>query len=167
MCIRDRGSAYDLFLSRELQQAEIVRSVSSQAVVDLFVAQGLEVAACIKQQLLADARRLPGLRLLPGRFMVIPQAMGVARQRGDAAAACLRQFVGAMKASGFVSESLARHRIEGASLAPVSYTHLDVYKRQVLRCIDPLAQSTSAPGSSAPSHRLFEPRRNQGGTDRC
>ena len=113
-----KGSAYDLFLSRELQQAEIVRSVSSQAVVDLFVAQGLEVAACIKQQLLADARRLPGLRLLPGRFMVIPQAMGVARQRGDAAAACLRQFVGAMKASGFVSESLARHRIEGASLAP-------------------------------------------------
>ena len=113
-----KGSAYDLFLTRELRQAEIVRSASSQAVVDLFVEQGLEVAACIKQQLLADAKRFPGLRLLPGRFMVIQQAMGLPRSRGEAAAECLSQFVEEMKASGFVSESLARHGIEGASLAP-------------------------------------------------
>lgn len=112
-----RGSAYDLFLTRELRHAEIVRSETSQTVVDLFVARKLDVAACIKQQLEADARRFPGLRLLPGRFMVIRQAMGLSRQRGEEAAGYLRQFVDDMKAGDFVRASLARHRIEGASPA--------------------------------------------------
>lgn len=113
-----KGSAYDLFLSRELKRAEIVRAPSSPAVVDVFVAQGLDVAAGVKQQLQADAGRYPGLRLLPGRFMVIQQAMGVPKGRGAAAAECLREFVEDMKASGFVAQALARHGIQGASVAP-------------------------------------------------
>lgn len=111
------GSAYDLFLSRTLKNAKIVRSPTSPAVTDLFVAQKLEVAAGVKQQLEADARRIPGLRLLEGRFMVINQAMGTPRGR-DAGARYLREFVEEMKASGFVAEALKRHRIEGAAVAP-------------------------------------------------
>lgn len=113
-----KGSAYDLFLTRALQQAEIVRAPTSPTVVDVFVAQGLEVAAGVKQQLQADAQRYPGLRLLPGRFMVIQQAMGIPKSRGDEAANTLRQFVEDMKASGFVAQALARHGIQGASVAP-------------------------------------------------
>ncbi len=113
-----QGSAYDLFLSRELKHATIVRAPSSPAVVDVFMKQGADVAANVKQQLEADAKRLPGLRLLPGRFMVIQQAMGCARPRGDAAAAFLARFVEEMKASGFVRDALARHGIQGASVAP-------------------------------------------------
>jgi polar amino acid transport system substrate-binding protein len=112
-----RGSAYDLFLSRELKQATIVRAPTSREVVDQFVAQSLDVAAGVKQQLESDARRIPGLRLLPGRFMAINQAIGMPKGR-DAALPWLRDFVEEMKASGFVAQSLARHRIEGASLAP-------------------------------------------------
>jgi len=111
------GSAYDLFLSRNLKHAKIVRAPTSPAVVDMFVAQKLEVAAGVKQQLEADARRLPGLRLLEGRFMVINQAMGTPRSR-DAGAKYLREFVEEMKASGFVAQALERHRVEGASVAP-------------------------------------------------
>jgi polar amino acid transport system substrate-binding protein len=111
------GSAYDLFLSRELQQATLVRVPTSQEVVDQFVAQSLDAAAGVKQQLESDARRIPGLRLLPGRFMAINQAMGMPRGRG-AALPWLRDFIEEMKGSGFVSQSLARHRIEGVSLAP-------------------------------------------------
>jgi len=59
------GSAYDLFLTRHLKNAPIVRAPSSPAVVDVFMAQQLEVAAGVKQQLQADAQRLPGVRLLP------------------------------------------------------------------------------------------------------
>ncbi len=70
------GSAYDLFLTRNLKQAKIVRAPTSPAVTDMLVAQKLEVAAGVKQQLEADARRIGGLRLLDGRFMVINQAMG-------------------------------------------------------------------------------------------
>jgi polar amino acid transport system substrate-binding protein len=112
------GSAYDLFLSRELKQAAIARSPSSPTVVDTFIELKAEVAAGVKQQLEADARRLGGLRLLPGRFMVIQQAMGCPKGRGAEAAAVLAAFVEEMKASGFVASALQRHGIAGASVAP-------------------------------------------------
>lgn len=117
-----KGSAYDLYLTRELAQAEIVRAPSSPAVVDTFLAQGLEVAAGVRQQLEADARRLGGLRLLPGRFMVIRQAMGLPKGRDAQAAAFLAAFVEDVKAGGFVAQALARHGIQGASVAPAG-TH--------------------------------------------
>jgi len=111
------GSAYDLFLMRELKSATLVRAPTSPAVTDMMVAHKLDVAAGVKQQLEADARRVPGVRLLPGRFMVINQAMGVPQGR-PAAAQYVRKFVDDVKASGFVAESLARHHIEGAMVAP-------------------------------------------------
>lgn len=114
------GSAYDLYLTRSLKAAQIVRALSSPTVVETFLADGNEVAAGVKQQLEADARRIPGLRLLPGRFMVIEQAMGVPKIRGTAAQAFVAEFVEAMKASGFVADALARHRIEGAAVAPAT-----------------------------------------------
>jgi polar amino acid transport system substrate-binding protein len=113
-----KGSAYDLYLTRNLQHAEIVRAPSSPAVVPTFVEGDADVAAGVRQQLEADARTRPGLRLLDGRFMVIRQAMGVPKRRGEAAAAFLSGFVEAMKAEGFVAAALARHGIEGASVAP-------------------------------------------------
>ncbi|MDB5856945.1 MAG: transporter substrate-binding protein [Ramlibacter sp.] len=114
-----QGSAYDLYLTRELKQAEIVRTASSQAVVDHFLQTGAEVAAGVKQQLESDSSRLGGLRLLPGRFMVIQQAMGVPKDR-EAVAEALRAFVEEMKSSGFVLQALARHGIEGAAVAPAA-----------------------------------------------
>ena len=113
-----QGSAYDLYLSRELKDAQVVHAPSSPAVVQHFVDSGAEVAAGVKQQLEMDARRIGGLRLLPGRFMVIRQAMGCPRSRGPEAAAALSAFVEEMKASGFVADALERHGIEGASVAP-------------------------------------------------
>ncbi|QYD68993.1 ABC transporter substrate-binding protein [Paraburkholderia edwinii] len=114
------GSAYDLFLTRELKQATIVRAPSSPAVVQTFLDQQLEVAAGVKQQLEADAARTSGLRLLNERFMVIQQAMGVPKSRGDDAAAFLRAYVEDQKRSGFVAAALARHGISGASVAPAA-----------------------------------------------
>jgi polar amino acid transport system substrate-binding protein len=114
-----QGSAYDLYLARELKQAEIVRAASSPAVVDHFLRTGAEVAAGVRQQLEMDAARLGGLRLLPGRFMVIQQAMGVPKER-EAVAEALRAFVEEMKACGFVADALARHGIQGASVAPAA-----------------------------------------------
>src|SRR6478735_8941028 len=112
-----RGSAYDLFLTRELKSATLVRAPTSPAVTDLFLAQNLEVAAGVKQQLEADAKRVGGVRLLPGRVMVIEQAMGVPKGR-VASQAWLSGFIEEMKASGFVADSLKKHGIEGAGVAP-------------------------------------------------
>ena len=110
-------SAYDLYLARNLKKAKIERAPTSPAVVDYFLANKLDVAAGVKQQLEMDAKRLGGLRLLPGRFMVINQAMGMARGK-EAGANYLASFIEEMKSGGFVAEALARHRIEGAGIAP-------------------------------------------------
>jgi len=112
-----KGSAYDLYLSRELKQATIERAPTSPTVVQTFLDGGFEVAAGVKQQLQADAARLGGLRLLDGHFMLIRQAMGVPKSRGADAAAYLAAFVESMKSSGFVAQALQRHGIEGAAVA--------------------------------------------------
>jgi polar amino acid transport system substrate-binding protein len=115
-----QDSVYDLWLTRELKAARIERASTSPVVVDEFLARRADVAAGVKQQLLADAARLGGLRILPGHFMVIEQAMGLPTARGDAAAAALAAFVERAKASGFVAGSLARQGISGALVAPAA-----------------------------------------------
>ena len=112
-----RGSAYDLFLTRALKSATLSRAPTSPAVTDFFLAQGLDVAAGVRQQLEADARRVGGVRVLPGRFMVIEQAMGVPKGR-VAAHAWLSAFVEEMKASGFVADALKRSNQPDAQVAP-------------------------------------------------
>jgi polar amino acid transport system substrate-binding protein len=113
-----KGSAYDLFLTRELKQAQLVRAPTSPEVVSFFMAGTCDVAAGVKQQLEFDARSTPGVRLLPGRFMVIDQAMGLPKSRPASAHDVLSRFVTDMKASGFVAAALKRHQIEGAAVAP-------------------------------------------------
>jgi polar amino acid transport system substrate-binding protein len=112
------GSAYDLFLTRELKSARIERFFDAQAVVDALRGGKVDVAAGIRKQLEALTRSNPSLRLLPGRFMVIQQAMGVPASRGAGAAAALAAFVEEMKSGGFVAQALARHGIDGADVAP-------------------------------------------------
>jgi polar amino acid transport system substrate-binding protein len=111
-----RNSAYDLYLTRALKQAEIVRTPTSATVVDLFMKENYEVAAGVKQQLERDAQRVAGVRLLPGRFMVINQAMASQRSK-EAGARYVREFVEEMKASGFVARALERHK-QSAAVAP-------------------------------------------------
>ena len=113
-----QGSAYDLFLTRHLQKAQLIRSATSPAVVDDFLRQGYEVAAGVRQQLAADAQRVGQVRLLPGRFMVIAQAMGLPKGRPAEAQQQLNDFVEAMKRHGMVAAALQRHAIEGATVAP-------------------------------------------------
>ncbi|MCK9379608.1 MAG: ABC transporter substrate-binding protein [Sulfuritalea sp.] len=111
-----RGSAYDLYLTRNLKQAKLLRVPTSPEVTNTMVAERIEVAAGVKQQLQADQKRVPGLRLLDGRFMAINQAMAVPKGRA-AGAAYVAAFVEEMKASGFVADALRRHGVEGAVVA--------------------------------------------------
>ena len=114
-----RGSAYDLYLTRELKKAKLVHAATSPTVADMMVAEKIEVAAGVKQQLQADAKRFPGLRLLEGRFMEINQAMAIPKGRATGAA-YVSAFVEEMKSSGFVADALKRHGIEGAVVAPAA-----------------------------------------------
>lgn len=113
-----QGSAYDLFLSRELHAAQVERVAGAPAVRAALQTGQVQVAAGIRQVLEGWAGQDPSLRLLPGRFMVIQQAMGLPASRGDAAAEALAGFAERMKATGFVAGALARHGVQGASVAP-------------------------------------------------
>ncbi|HKH97132.1 MAG TPA: ABC transporter substrate-binding protein [Beijerinckiaceae bacterium] len=114
-----RGSAYDLFLTRTIKKAELVRAPTSAGAVELFVREGLEAAAGVKQPLVDYARTDPSVRVIEGRFMAIEQAMGTPRGR-DAGRAYLDAFVEEMKASGFIAEALTRHKQPDAVVAPAA-----------------------------------------------
>ncbi len=114
-----RGSAYDLFLTRTLTNAQLIRAATGggRAMIDLFFAEKLEVAAGVKQPLVAYAKTDPNVQVMDGRFMEIQQAMGTPKGR-TAAAKYLRGFVEEMKASGFVAEALKRSNQPDAAVAP-------------------------------------------------
>ena len=103
------GSAYDLYLTRTLKHAQIVRSDigGGASNIAMFLEKNLEVCANVRQPLEAHAAKDASVRLLPGRFMVISQAMALPKGR-PAAAAYIKSFVEEMKASGFVAEGLKR-----------------------------------------------------------
>ena len=100
-----RGSAYDLFLSRTLRSAEIVRGDEA---VDVFRAASLDVLAGIRQPLAAHVADHPDLRLVEERFMQIRQAVGTTPDRSPATVAFLTDLVEELKASGFVADALRR-----------------------------------------------------------
>jgi polar amino acid transport system substrate-binding protein len=114
-----KGSAYDLYLTREIKNAALLRAANSQAVVDDFMSGKGNVAAGVKQQLESDAKRYAGLRMLPGRFMVINQAIGVPKARSDfdKTTAYLSEVITQLKQSGFIANSMQRHHIQGAKVA--------------------------------------------------
>jgi polar amino acid transport system substrate-binding protein len=114
------GSAYDLYLSRALKHATLVREASGPEALDRFVRDRLEAAGGVRQPIAAFAQARADMRVLPGRFMAIEQAMGMPR-RGEARGEglrYLRRFVEEMKASGFVAQALAASGQADAAIAP-------------------------------------------------
>ncbi len=99
------GAAYDLYLSRTLQHAELHRADTSAGVVDLFIDQGLDAAAGVRQPLEQVAAKNPNYRVMQGAFTAIRQAVAVPRGR-DAGAAYVRDFVERRLAEGFVRGAL-------------------------------------------------------------
>ena len=111
------NSAYDLFLSRALQHAELVRFAGGGAAEAAFLGGGFDAIAGVKQPLAALVRTHPELRLLPGRFMAIRQAIAVPKSRA-AGIPFLRSFLEDAKASGFVRAALDATGQREAEVAP-------------------------------------------------
>jgi polar amino acid transport system substrate-binding protein len=110
-------SAYDLWLTRHLRHAELVRAPSLDASFERFVADGLDALAALRPRLLQDREKLPGARILDGRFTAVQQAVGTVKAN-QAGAAFLRDFVEEAKASGLIARLIERHRVRGLSVAP-------------------------------------------------
>jgi polar amino acid transport system substrate-binding protein len=110
-----QGSAYDLFLTRTLEHASVIRGDEGLGV---FRDLDLEVAAGIRQPMTEFVAGHPGFRVLDGRFMEIQQALGTSRARSAETVRFLRAFVEELKASGFVADALRRAKQQGAAVAP-------------------------------------------------
>ena len=114
------GSAYALWLERNLKHATLVRADSVQAAVTLFVDEGLDVLAGLRPGFLTDISRIPGGRVLEGRFMAVQQAVGT-RKENEAGIAFLRAFVEDAKASGLIARLLDRHGVaDSLYVAPMA-----------------------------------------------
>ncbi|MEV4316098.1 transporter substrate-binding domain-containing protein [Actinocrispum sp. NPDC049592] len=110
-----KGSAYDLYLTRTLKFAELVRGTEN---TEAFRAQRLEALAGIRQPVTAFVEANPDVRLIGERFMQIRQAVGTPRNRPQAAIRFLGELVDELKANGFVAESLRRAGQSDALVAP-------------------------------------------------
>ncbi|MEP7207320.1 MAG: transporter substrate-binding domain-containing protein [Casimicrobiaceae bacterium] len=112
-------TAYDLFLTRHLRHAQIVRAPSSREAIERFLTEDHDAVAGVKQPLLAKAASVPGLRVIEGNFMVIRQAAAVPKQHVSAHA-YVAHFIEDMKSSGFAARALAASGVEGAVIAPAA-----------------------------------------------
>ena len=110
-----QGSAYDLYLTRMLQQATVVRGAEG---VDVFLDEGLEVAAGIRQPITRYVAEHPELRLIDERFMQIQQAVGTAKSKHPDTVAYLHDLIEDLKSSGFIAASLAASGQADATVAP-------------------------------------------------
>lgn len=108
-------AAYTLFLQRTLRHAALVEAEGLPGAFARFVEMKLDALAGLKPNLLADAPRVPGSRVLDGRFTAVQQSMGVPKAR-TAAAAYLEAFVKEITTSGLLRDLIARHRIDGLSI---------------------------------------------------
>jgi polar amino acid transport system substrate-binding protein len=109
-------SAYDLFLTRHLKRATLVRSEGIPASVKTFAEQKLEALAGLKPGLMEEAKKLPGSRLLDGQVTAVLQSVGVPKKR-EAAARYVREFVESVKSEGIVAKAVERHGVRGVTVA--------------------------------------------------
>jgi polar amino acid transport system substrate-binding protein len=110
-------SAYELWLSRNIKHAKLMKTQGIDASFDLFVKEKLEALSGLRPRLISDVKKLPGARILDGVFTAVQQAIGTPR-KNTAAAAYLTGFVEDVKVSGFVGEAITRNKSEGVTVAP-------------------------------------------------
>ena len=110
-------TAYDLYLTRTLKHAKLVKAPTSKAAIALFLSENLDAVAGVKNPLAAAAAKDPGLRVIDGNFMVIGQAAGVPNGRREAAR-YLSDFITEAKKAGLVARYLAESGVTDATVAP-------------------------------------------------
>ena len=111
-------SAYDLYLTRNLEHAELVREQGADNVFKRFVDDKLDALAGLRPRLVTDHENMPGSRILDGNFTAVQQAAGTPKSRGGAGAAYLREFIEDIKASGLVARTIEANKVRGLTVAP-------------------------------------------------
>ena len=99
-------------LSDNLKQAKLIKADGLDESYDIFVEHGLDALAGLRPRLTSDVEKLPGARILDGKFTAVQQAIGTKLERKESAA-FLQRFVEDAKASGLVAELIEKHGVTG------------------------------------------------------
>ena len=110
---------YELFLRRNLKRAQLVSTASNDAAFDLLATGQAEALAGLTQALHDRLPRLPGSRIVQGRFMGVQQSIAVPKGR-ETGLAYLRRIVEDAKASGLVARAIEATGARGVSVAPAA-----------------------------------------------
>jgi polar amino acid transport system substrate-binding protein len=105
-------AGYELFLTRTLKSATLVRTKNIEESITVFNARGADALAGLKPMLLDSMGKIPDGRLIEGRFMTVNHGLGTPRARSEGAA-YLKAFVEDLNASRFVARSIERHGVQG------------------------------------------------------
>src|SRR5438067_5574802 len=100
-------AGYELYLTRTLRNATLVRAPGFAASVNVFNERRADALAGLKPALLNSMETIPDGRTLEGKFMTVNHGLGTPRER-RAAAEYLKAFVEEMNTSGFVARSIER-----------------------------------------------------------
>lgn len=106
----------DLFLSHNLKHAELIRGAGTATSMEMLKSGKANVVAANKPTLFVESDRLPGSRVLDGRFSVAPYSMAIAKERG-VANAYLHKFIEEIKASGLIKSSIEKAGLRGVVVA--------------------------------------------------
>ena len=106
----------DIFVSRTLKTAVVVRAPSLAATVEMLKAGKADAIFSIKPSLFEASNQLPGSRVLDGRPGIDPHAMVLPKGR-DPGLAYARQFIEDAKSEGLVKQSIERVGMRGAVVA--------------------------------------------------
>lgn len=110
------NSAYDLYLSRTIAQAELIRAPNPNAAFQLLIDDKVDVVAGVRQHLVANSSKLPGSRVFHGRFMAIQQSLGI--RKGRQVTEALSEFIEEAKSSGLVARIVEKAGVRGVSVPP-------------------------------------------------
>lgn len=109
-------TAYELYLSRTLRHAQLVLEQGADNAFERFVTDRCDALAGLRPRLVTDHDKLPGSRILDGRFTAVQQAAGTPKGRA-AGAQYLREFIEDVKASGLVARTIEKNGVRGLTVA--------------------------------------------------
>jgi polar amino acid transport system substrate-binding protein len=110
-------SAYELYLTRTVQHAELIRVKGADAAFQRFADDKLDALAGLRPRLVTDQEGLPGSRILDGNFTAVQQAAGTPKGR-PAGAKYLKEFIEDIKATGLVARTIEKNKVRGLTVAP-------------------------------------------------
>jgi len=109
-------SAYELYLTRSLTQATLIKEKGADNAFKKFVDEKLDALAGLRPRLVTDQDSLPGSKILSGNFTAVQQAAGTPKGR-PAGAQYLKAYIEDVKASGFVAATIEKNKVRGLTVA--------------------------------------------------